>query len=175
MPVKSNQIVSNSLAEALQDFQRDLAPLLKLGEISEWNGKSLKQREEKIREAALVLGGQCIAILLEKLAAIPEVQSRALTQTQGWWRKKTRKHGSKEQKILTIGNVIVNLKLPYVVERKSRKDYKKKNQRAGILSVFKMVRDGKKSNAISLGNLCREWNNAKFFCHSSVNLKRLGN
>ena len=68
MPMKSNQIVSNSLAEALQDFQLDLAPLLKLGEISEWNGKILKQREEKIREAALTLGGKCIAIKLGKIS-----------------------------------------------------------------------------------------------------------
>ncbi len=152
MPLNSNQILSNSLPEALQDFQLALAPLLKLGEISEWNGKILKQREEEIREAALILGGQCIAILLEKLASSQEACSRALTQTQGWWRTKTRKNGSFEQRILTIGNVIVNLKLPYVVERKTRKDYKKKPQGAGCASLFKMVRHGKKSNSLSLVN-----------------------
>ena len=70
MPMNSNQIVSNSLAEALQNFQRAVAPLLKLGKISEWNGTILKKREEKIREAALILGGKSIAILLEKLASL---------------------------------------------------------------------------------------------------------
>lgn len=81
MPMKSNQILSNSLRKALQDFQLDLAPLLKLGEIAEWNGKILKQREEKIRELALILGGKCIAILLEKLASCQEACSRALTRS----------------------------------------------------------------------------------------------
>ena len=139
MPMNSNQIVSNSLAEALQDFQLALAPLLKLGKISEWNGTILKQREEKIRELALILGGKCIAILLEKLASCKEACSRALTETQGWWRTKTRKHGSKEQKILTIGNVIINLKLPYVVERKTRSSSKKKPAGQGFCPFLRWL------------------------------------
>ncbi len=137
--MNSNQILSNSLGEALQDFQLAVAPLLKLGEISEWNGKILKQREEKIRELVLILGGKCIAILLKKLASCQEACSRALTETQGWWRTKTRKHGSKEQKILTIGNVVVNLKLPYVVERKSRSSYKKKPKGQGFCPFLRWL------------------------------------
>lgn len=83
-----NQILSNSLAEALQDFQLAVTPLFKLGKISEWNGTIFKQREEKIRESALILGGKCIAILLENLASSQEACSIALTRSSRMVAKK---------------------------------------------------------------------------------------
>ena len=39
--------------------------LLDLTKIEEWDGQTVKEREEKIREAALVLADQCIAMLLQ--------------------------------------------------------------------------------------------------------------
>lgn len=146
------KITTDSLAQLLREFQMAIAPLLELGKVEEWDGRTLRQREEKLRESALILGGKCIAILLKKLSNCHEVQLRAINQTQGWWRKKTGKNGSKTQTILTIGNVIVNLKLPYVVERKSRKDYQKKPKGQGCASFFKMVGFGAKGYSISLVN-----------------------
>ncbi len=174
MPMNSNEILSNSLAEALQDFLIAVAPLFKLGKISEWNGIILKQRESEIREAALVLGGKCIAILLKKLASIPEVQSRAITQTQGWWRTKTRKNGSKEQKILTIGNVVINLKLPYVVERKTRKDYKKKPKGQGFCPFLRWVGLEKKVTPLVLATCAENGIMRSSFATAHLTLKDWG-
>ena len=93
------------------------APLLELGKIDNWDGIELKKREEQIRELVIILGGKCIAILLEKLSLYSEVQEKAKEQTRGWWRKSPGKNGSRNWTILTMGNVLVTLKLPYVVER----------------------------------------------------------
>ncbi len=120
--------------------------------MEQWDGRTLLKREKKIREAALILAGKSIAILLEKLSNCQEAQLRAINQTQGWWRKKTGKNGSKTRRILTIGNVIVNLKLPYVVERKTRQDSQKKPFMSRFLSFFKMVGSRKKGHSISLVN-----------------------
>ena len=99
--------------------------------MEQWDGKALKKREEKIREAALILAGKCIAVLLEKLANWQAAQERAVNQTKGWWRKKTGKNGSKKWTILTVGNVQVTLKLPYVVERLSQPRKRKKPRNQG--------------------------------------------
>ncbi len=139
MPMNSNQIVANSLTEALTDFQKVLAPLLELGKVEQWDGISLLHREEKIREAALILAGKCIAILLKKLANWQSAQERAVNQTLGWWRKKTGKNGSKEWEILTVGNVRVTLKLPYVVERSSQPRKRKKPRHQGFCPFLRWL------------------------------------
>ncbi len=148
MPMNSNQIVANSLTESLQEFQkapsltgrlRLIAPFLELGKVEQWDGKALKKREEKIREAALILAGKCIAVLLEKLANCQAAQERAVNQTKGWWRKKTGRNGSKEWKILTVGNVQVTLKLPYVVERLSQPRKRKKPRNQGFCPFLRWL------------------------------------
>ncbi len=142
------KITTDSLAQVLREFQmapsltgrlRLIAPLLELGKVDEWDSITLLKREKKIRESALILGGKCIAILLKKLSYSHEVCSRAINQTQGWWRKKTGKNGSKKCQILTIGNVIVDLKLPYVVERKTRKDYQNKPKGQGFCPFLRWL------------------------------------
>ena len=57
-----------NLNQSLEDFQVNITKLLKLNNVTEWSGKTLKEREEKIREAALILAGQCVAILLDNLS-----------------------------------------------------------------------------------------------------------
>ncbi|WP_392482943.1 hypothetical protein [Nostoc sp. C110] len=44
--------------------------------ITEWNGKILEEREGKIREIALILAGQCIAILLYNLSQSQSAKQR---------------------------------------------------------------------------------------------------
>ena len=51
-----------NLNQSLKDFQINVTELLELNNIAEWSGITLKEREEKIREAALILAGQCINI-----------------------------------------------------------------------------------------------------------------
>ncbi len=126
--MNKNQIATLNLTQSLRDFETTVKPLLELGEIEQWDGRAFRDRERKIREAALILAGQCIVLLLFQLSQWQKAQERAIKQTQGWWRKKTGKNGSKNWEILTVGNVSVTLNLPYVVER-SRKARKKKKPR----------------------------------------------
>lgn len=44
-----------NLNQSLSDFQVNITELLKLNNVTEWDGKIIKNREEKIREAALNL------------------------------------------------------------------------------------------------------------------------
>ncbi len=107
--------------------------------MEQWSGKKLKKREEKIREAALILAGKCIAILLEKLANWQAAKERAVNQTKGWWRKKSGRNGSKKWTILTVGNVQVTLKLPYVVERLSQPRKRKKPRNQGFCPFLRWL------------------------------------
>ncbi len=95
--------------------------------------------EEKIRELVIILGGKCIAILLEKLSECYEAQARALEQTKGWWRKRTGKNGSRKRTILTMGNVEVTLNLPYVVERLPKPRKKKKPPLQGFCPFLRWL------------------------------------
>lgn len=116
-----NSIYSTfNLSKSLEQFQEKVTKLLELTNISEFDVQVFKSREEKIRESALVLAGECIALLLNDLSNSQEFLDKAMQQTQGWWHEKTQKHGYKKRQILTIGNVEVTLKLPYVVERQNQ-------------------------------------------------------
>lgn len=117
----------------------NITELLALNNATEWDGTVIKEREEKIREAALILAGQCIAILLMQLSKSIEAREKAIELTKGWWRKKTKKNGCKNWQILTVGNVIVNLKLPYVVERKTHSDYKRKPRGQGFCPFLRWL------------------------------------
>ena len=128
-----------NLNQSLKDFQVNVTELLQLNNVAQWNGITIKEREEKIREAALILAGQCIAILLQQLSKSREAREKAIELTKGWWRKKSKKNGFKTWQILTIGNVIVNLKLPYVVERKTRKSYKRKPKGQGFCPFLRWL------------------------------------
>ena len=128
-----------NLNQSLEDFQVNITKLLKLNNVTEWSGTIIKDREEKIREAALILAGQCVGILLDNLSKSREASRTAINQTQGWWKTQTRKNGFKTWQILTVGNVIVKLKLPYVVERKTRKDYKRKLKGQGFCPFLRWL------------------------------------
>ena len=84
-----------NLNQSIKDFQVNIKELLQLNNVAEWNGITIKEREEKIREAALILARQCIGILLNNLSKSREAASTAIHSTQGWWRKKTKKNGLK--------------------------------------------------------------------------------
>ncbi|MGK7935626.1 MAG: ISLre2 family transposase [Xenococcaceae cyanobacterium] len=136
----NQKILANlNLNQSLEEFQVGISKLLKLERVTEWTGITIKEREEKIREAALILAGQCVAILLDNLSRSREAKETALNLTRGWWRKKTKKNGCKTWQILTVGNVIVKLKLPYVVEIKKRKDYKIKLKGQGFCPFLRWL------------------------------------
>lgn len=119
------------LNKSLENFVAAITAASELTNVAEWDGRTLKQREEKIREAALILAGQCVALLLYNLSQSESAQKTAIDQTKGWWHPKTRKHGYCHRQVLTIGNVFVDLKFPYVVERRSKPEVKRKSLQQG--------------------------------------------
>ncbi len=125
--------------QSLLDFQASITEILKSNNVNQWNGITLKDREEKIRETALILAGQCIGILLNNLSKSREASQTAINQTQGWWKTKTRKNGLKTRNILTVENVIVKLKLLYVVEIKTRSYSKKKSKGQGFCPFLRWL------------------------------------
>ncbi len=137
--MKNKTFANFNLKQSLEDFQVTIAELLKLNNVNQWDGTIIKDREEKIREAALILAGQCVAILLDTLSKSTEASRTAINQTQGWWRKKSQKNGLKPRQVLTVGNVIVKLKLPYIVERKENKKYKKKPKGQGFFPFLRWL------------------------------------
>jgi len=72
-------------------------------------------RERAIRDAAVVLAGQCIALLLSSLADHSESSSVSRDKTQGIRSAKSQSKGRRQITITTLGNVEVPLHLSYVV------------------------------------------------------------
>lgn len=136
--MEKNISANLNFADSLSDFQEDVTKLLDFKNIEEWSGRIVKEREEKIRQAALVLAGQCIAILLHKLSQSESAHKTAINQTKGWWHTDTRRHGYTKREILTVGNVVVNLKLPYVVQKREKKA-KNKSTNVGFCPLLKWL------------------------------------
>jgi hypothetical protein len=123
---------SLNLAESISEFQSRVKKLLEIVEVSKWDGNTVREREEKIREAALILAGQCIALLLYNLAELPEAQATAREKTQGWWLGRSVRHLTCWREILTVGNVIVRLKIGYVLEKNHREKGERKKVNQGF-------------------------------------------
>ncbi|MGF2037269.1 MAG: ISLre2 family transposase [Nostoc sp. CmiVER01] len=137
--MKNNIYSTFDFSKSLSHFQEKVTKLLELTNISEFDGRVLKLREDKIRESALILAGECIALLLHNLSKSQYFLEKSMQQTQGWWHKTTQKHGYKKRQILTVGNVEVTLKLPYVVERIYQPNKDKKSLREGFCPFLKYL------------------------------------
>lgn len=132
--LNSNILANLDLAQSLQTFQQTVDKIMVLGDVQAWDGRTLKQREQQIREAALILAGQCIALLLHNLAQSREAHITAANLTQGWRLPTSTGHGKRRVQVLTLGNVVVSLWLPYVVERPPslvRREERKRKQQKG--------------------------------------------
>lgn len=100
--MKNNIYSTLDLSKSLLHFQEKVTKLLESTNISEFDGILLKVCEKEIRESALILAGECIALLLNNLSKSQEFLDKAMQQTQGWWHNKTQKHGCKKRQILTV-------------------------------------------------------------------------
>ena len=100
--MEKNTYANINLIDSLLDFQSDVKNLLELTNIEEWDGRIVKEREEKIREAALVLAGQYIAILLYKLSQSDLTHQTAINQTKVWWHPDTQRHGYRKREKLPL-------------------------------------------------------------------------
>ena len=72
--MKKNIHANLNLTKSLSDFQAQVTKLLELTDVKEWDGRVIKFREQQIRDAALILAGQCIAILLYNLSQSQEAR-----------------------------------------------------------------------------------------------------
>ena len=50
--------------KSLKDFKDNVTKILELTDIENWDAVKIKEKEEEIRNSALILAGQCVAILL---------------------------------------------------------------------------------------------------------------
>ena len=127
------------LSKSLEEFKDKVTKILELTDVENWDGVEIKNKEEEIRDIALVLAGQCVAILLYNLSHSMLAINTANKKTQAWWRIKTKNHGYKNRQILTIGNVELNLKLPYVVERNNNKSKTNKTLNQGFCPFLRWL------------------------------------
>lgn len=105
--MQNNVYSTFDLSKSLSNFPEKVTKVLESTKISEFDGRIFKLHEEEIRESALVLAGECIALLLHNLSKSQEFLDKAVEQTQGWWQNNKQKHGNKRRQILTVGNVEV--------------------------------------------------------------------
>lgn len=108
------------LTQAIKNFEQTITAQMSLTDVCQWDGRTICEREEKIRQAALILAGQCMALLLHKLSQSKSAQITASKQTHGWRHPKSKGNGRVERQVLCVGNVVVTLRLPYVVERSNK-------------------------------------------------------
>lgn len=115
--------------KALETFRTTTDLLLQLGEVNQWDGQRLKEREQQIRQAALELSGQCIALLMHQLSQDPLASQQAHERTQSSRGFERQSQGKKRVTVTTVGNVVVPLKVPYVASRQNNKRKRKPGQR----------------------------------------------
>ena len=127
------------LNKSVKEFKENVTKILELTDIEDWDGVKIKDKEEEIRNIALILAGQCIAILLYNLSHSRLAINTANKKTQAWWRIKTKNHGYRNRQILTIGNVELNLNLPYVVERNKKKNKASKTFNQGFCPFLRWL------------------------------------
>ena len=127
------------LNKSVKEFKDNVTKILELTDVENWDGVNIKEKEEKIRNIALILAGQCIAILLYNLSHNTTAINTSNKKTQAWWRTKTKKHGYKKYQILTIGNVELHLNLPYVVERNNKNNKTSKTLNQGFCPFLRWL------------------------------------
>jgi hypothetical protein len=121
------------LDKAIETFKNKIQTLVLVGDLSDWDGTMLQEREQAMRHTALELAGQCIALLLSSLSQEPLAEQEANKQTQASRGFGSQSQGKKQVKLKTLGNVEVILNVNYVLTRRSDKvtGRKKKSAKPG--------------------------------------------
>ena len=130
---------SLDLSKSLSDFKEKVTKLLEIKNLSEWSAQTFKALEGEIRNTALTLAGECVAVLLNKLSRSQEALDIAINQTGSLSNQKIKKHGNYTRQILTVGNVKVTLSLPYMVEHNKQSHQKGKYLKLGFCPFLKWL------------------------------------
>jgi hypothetical protein len=117
---------SLDLSKSLSDFKEKVTKLLEIKNLSEWSAQTFKTLEEEIRNTALTLAGECVAVLLNKLSRSQSALDIAMNQTRSLSNQENKKYDNYTRQILTVGGVKVTLSLPYMVERHKQSHQKGK-------------------------------------------------
>lgn len=120
------------LDAALEEFSSVVTPLLKVGGETNWDGPQFLAREQAILQSALVLAGQCIALLFADVVSSPQVQQTARERTRPLRQPTSVGHGKRRVNITLIGGVRVPLLVEYIVARNPRKRRGRPRQRRGV-------------------------------------------
>ncbi len=115
------------LEKAIDAFRESIQAALEIGEVSEWDGEGLRERERSIRQASLILAGQCIALLIASLASHPQAHPTASARTQELRHPGSQGMGRQPIQVTLLGNVRLPLRLPYI-----RGTSKKRRQRRRV-------------------------------------------
>jgi hypothetical protein len=114
------------LDKAIASFRESMIEAMTLDELSSWDGNALRQREQRIRQASLVLAGQCIALLLHVLVSHPQVHQEASSRTAGLRRPGSVGMGTQTVTVVTVGNVLLSLRIPYIQGKRSTRGKKER-------------------------------------------------
>ncbi|MBH8578229.1 ISLre2 family transposase [Nostocaceae cyanobacterium CENA369] len=130
---------SLDLSKSLSDFKEKVTKLLETKNLSKWSAQTFKALEAEIRNTALRLAGECVAVLLNKLSQSQEALNIAINQTRSLSNQEIKKYGNYTRQILTVGNVKVTLSLPYMVERYKQSHQKGKYLKLGFCPFLKWL------------------------------------
>lgn len=114
--------------KATERFKNKIQTLLQWDEILDWDGKKLQEREQEIRDTALELAGQCIALLLNALSQAPLAHQEANKRTQSSRGFGSQSQGKKQVKVETLGNVEVSIEVGYILNRRLGRGTGRKKQ-----------------------------------------------
>lgn len=116
------------LERAIEAFRKSMEQALAIGEIGQWDGDRLREREQSIRQASLVLAGQCIALLINRLVQQPQAHQEASERTKGMRHPGGEGVGRQDIRVTTVGNVVLKVRLPYI---KGASEKRRKGRRVG--------------------------------------------
>jgi hypothetical protein len=114
--MEKNIYANLNFADSLSDFQEDVTKLLDFQNIEEWSGIIVKEREEAIRQAALVLAGQCIGILLHKLFSVKRIERLTYKFGQIGINLRQTKISNLQQGKLPDGNILKDQRVVIAVD-----------------------------------------------------------
>jgi hypothetical protein len=106
--------------QAIEIFRGQIAGLLELKDLKDWDGVRLQEQEKGIRAMALELGGQVIAQLLHDLSESKEAQQIARERTAGSRGFASQSQGKRSLTVRTLGNVEVRIGVDYQLNRSPR-------------------------------------------------------
>jgi hypothetical protein len=137
--MSKNKLTRFNLTEIMTKLSERVQKILEITGVENWDGTTVLEKEQQLREAGLILVGECTALLLQKLSELPQAQKIAIEKTKHWQLPKSVRNGRKWRLITTTGNVTVALHLPYVVERDSQAKGKKKSKNQGFCPFLRWL------------------------------------